>query len=303
MPTPERRRRAGDGRRGRARGWPRRRWWAGCAARCARTRSRATPRRAWWSGSTGSSGPSGGEPDGHAGLRGVDPRREQLRWVNAGHPPPLRGGADGQPRLTSRAAARCRWACCRSPTFEEVVASTLEPGATLRALHRRPRGAAGEHIDDGLERLAQAVASAPAGARGALRPRARARWCPDGGASDDVALLALQQHADGRTASAWSCRPSPRRSPRCAQLLRRWLRHAGGSEQEIAEITTACGEAATNAIEHAGAGRRAVRDRAGTPRRRRGGDRRARLRRMAASRARATSGRGLSLMRALMDYG
>ena len=39
-------------------------------------------------------------------------------------------------------------------------------------------------------------------------------------------------------------------------LLRRWLRHAGADDQEIAEIVTACGEAATNAIEHAGTRRR-----------------------------------------------
>ena len=36
-------------------------------------------------------------------------------------------------------------------------------------------------------------------------------------------------------------------------MLRRWLSHAGADDLEIAEITTACGEAATNAIEHAGA--------------------------------------------------
>ena len=35
-------------------------------------------------------------------------------------------------------------------------------------------------------------------------------------------------------------------------MLRRWLAHAGADDVEIAEITTACGEAATNAIEHAG---------------------------------------------------
>jgi anti-sigma regulatory factor (Ser/Thr protein kinase) len=35
-------------------------------------------------------------------------------------------------------------------------------------------------------------------------------------------------------------------------MLRRWLRHANGGEQEVAEIVMACGEAATNAIEHAG---------------------------------------------------
>jgi anti-sigma regulatory factor (Ser/Thr protein kinase) len=83
-------------------------------------------------------------------------------------------------------------------------------------------------------------------------------------------------------------------------LLRRWLRHVEGSDQEIAEITTACGEAATNAIEHAGAGGETpfevdgrldgqevtitVRD-FGAWRPPREGD----------------QGRGLSLMRALMD--
>ena len=36
-------------------------------------------------------------------------------------------------------------------------------------------------------------------------------------------------------------------------MLRRWLTHAGAGEMEIAEITTACGEAATNSIEHGGA--------------------------------------------------
>ena len=35
-------------------------------------------------------------------------------------------------------------------------------------------------------------------------------------------------------------------------LLRRWLRHADADEDETAEIVTACGEAATNAVEHAG---------------------------------------------------
>jgi anti-sigma regulatory factor (Ser/Thr protein kinase) len=83
-------------------------------------------------------------------------------------------------------------------------------------------------------------------------------------------------------------------------LTRRWLRHLRASEQEIAEVVTACGEAATNAIEHAGGGGGApfevsgrieegeilvmIRD-FGVWREPREGD----------------GGRGLSLMRALMD--
>ena len=35
-------------------------------------------------------------------------------------------------------------------------------------------------------------------------------------------------------------------------MLRRWLSHSGGGEFEITEIVTIRGEAATNAIEHAG---------------------------------------------------
>jgi anti-sigma regulatory factor (Ser/Thr protein kinase) len=83
-------------------------------------------------------------------------------------------------------------------------------------------------------------------------------------------------------------------------MLRRWLSHAGAGDTEIAEITTACGEAATNAIEHGGAGggtnfvvsgsrngyevELAVRDH-GSWREERPGD----------------HGRGLDLMRTLMD--
>jgi len=81
-------------------------------------------------------------------------------------------------------------------------------------------------------------------------------------------------------------------------LLRRWLRYAKAGEGELAEIITACGEAATNAIEHSGAGEPfevsgqlegqrvevTVQDR-GSWREPREGD----------------HGRGLALMRALMD--
>jgi anti-sigma regulatory factor (Ser/Thr protein kinase) len=83
-------------------------------------------------------------------------------------------------------------------------------------------------------------------------------------------------------------------------VLRRWLRHLGAGDQEIAEVVTACGEAATNAIEHSGTAggepfevsavvhagevRITIRD-YGAWREPREGD----------------HGRGLSLMKALMD--
>jgi anti-sigma regulatory factor (Ser/Thr protein kinase) len=153
-------------------------------------------------------------------------------------------------------------------------------------------------IDEGMSRLAGVIDGMGSDPE-ALCDHLLATLVPDGGAADDVALLALRTvPMTDRFATEFAPQPESLSSMR--GLLRRWLRHAGGGDQEIVEILTACGEAATNAIEHAGAGgdvpfevaghivrRRVhvtVRDR-GTWRSPRAGDR----------------GRGLSLMQALMD--
>ena len=80
--------------------------------------------------------------------------------------------SDGRHAPTSsRAAARCRWACCRSPSSRRSR-SRIDQGATVvlytDGLVERP----GEHIDDGLDRLAEAVRGAAADPQRALRPRA-----------------------------------------------------------------------------------------------------------------------------------
>jgi len=154
----------------------------------------------------------------------------------------------------------------------------------------------GEHIDTGLDRLADVVRSATTDPQ-QLCDLVLAELVPDVGAPDDVALLTLRTipMAD-RFRVELPTEPEALASMRA--LLRRWLCDVEGSEQEIAEVITACGEAATNAIEHAGAGTPfeisgnidgrsveiEVRD-FGAWRPAREGDR----------------GRGLSLMRALMD--
>jgi anti-sigma regulatory factor (Ser/Thr protein kinase) len=74
---------------------------------------------------------------------------------------------------------------------------------------------------------------------------------PAGGAPDDVALLSL--HTIPMTDSFSVELPTqPEALASMRALLRRWLRGVG-TEHEVAEVLTACGEAATNAIEHAGA--------------------------------------------------
>ena len=226
----------------------------------------------------------------------VDPAANVVRWVNAGHPPPLIVRGPEVEFLRGRSSVPL--GVLPFPTYEEATAP-MEPDSVLLlytdGLIERP----GEHLDDGLEALAARVREAPADDPGALLDHLLATLVPSGGAPDDVALLTLRNLPVPDEFSA-VFRAEPESLAPIRSMLRRWLSHAGADDLEIAEITTACGEAATNAIEHAGAGngeefavsgRRAgqdveieVRDH-GSWRRERDDD----------------HGRGLDLMRTLMD--
>jgi anti-sigma regulatory factor (Ser/Thr protein kinase) len=122
---------------------------------------------------------------------------------------------------------------------------------------------------------------------------------PPAGAADDVALLILRNlPVPERFSAEFPAEPeslAPIRS-----MLRRWLSHAGADDLEIAEITTACGEAATNAIEHAGTGNGAHFEVSG---RRDGPDVVLAVRDHGTWRTEREDdqGRGLDLMRTLMD--
>jgi anti-sigma regulatory factor (Ser/Thr protein kinase) len=177
----------------------------------------------------------------------VDPAASTVRWVNAGHPPPL-VTARGEARFL-RGDASVPLGVLPFPSYEEVTAP-LEPGEALLlytdGLVERP----GEHLDDGLEKLAACVREGPEDPH-ELLDHVLEKLVPSVGAADDVALLTLRNlPVPERFSLEFPAEPeslAPLRS-----MLRRWLAHAGADDLEIAEITTACGEAATNAIEHAG---------------------------------------------------
>jgi serine phosphatase RsbU (regulator of sigma subunit)/anti-sigma regulatory factor (Ser/Thr protein kinase) len=226
----------------------------------------------------------------------VDPAASRLRWVNAGHLAPLLVVGDGLTHFVEGGGS-VPLGVLPFPTYEEMSVR-MEPGTSLvlytDGLVERP----GEHIDEGMARLAERVREVPDDPQ-ALCDHLLETLVPPVGAQDDVALLALRNlPVPDRFTLEFPTEPETLAAIR--SLLRRWLRQTGGDEDEIAEITTACGEAATNAIEHAGAAGRTpfvvegrldgdeveitVRDH-GAWRPPRSGD----------------QGRGLSLMRALMD--
>ncbi len=178
----------------------------------------------------------------------VDPAANNVHWVNAGHPAPLML-VDGEAEFLEGSSS-VPLGVLPFPTYEEVSAP-MYPGSTLLlytdGLVERP----GENIDDGMAELAARVREAPEDPN-ALCDHLLATLVPAGGATDDVAILTLRNlPVPERFSAGFPSAPeslAPMRS-----MLRRWLSHAGAGDMEIAEITTACGEAATNAIEHGGA--------------------------------------------------
>jgi PAS domain S-box-containing protein len=180
----------------------------------------------------------------------VDPSEGEVRWVNAGHLPPLLVGDNGSPSFLEGGSS-VPLGVLPFPDFEEVSAR-MKPGASVvlytDGLVERP----GKHIDAGMNTLAGAVADAPSDPE-QLCDYLLHEMVPREGAPDDVALLTLRSiPMQDRFRFEFAAEPEALASMR--SLLRRWLRHVGAADSEIAEMVTACGEAATNVIEHAGGG-------------------------------------------------
>ena len=177
----------------------------------------------------------------------VDPRG-RVAGVNAGHPPPLSVAAGAPPRFLDD-SSNVPLGVLPFPDLQEV-SLTVGPQATVvlytDGLIERP----GENINLGLARLAEWCTQRRR-IRGALRPAARIarpRRC----ASDDVACWPADDSMSDHFEVTFA--PEPESLADMRSLLRRWLRHVGAGEAEMAEIVIACGEAATNALEHSGAG-------------------------------------------------
>ena len=224
----------------------------------------------------------------------IEPERESLEAVIAGHPPPLVVAPGGEPAFLP---------------LQGNVPLGVTPMVRYRAeTHPFTAGSAlvlytdglvetrTAPIDDGLERL-RALCREPASME-ALVARIVQALVPSDPRDDVVVAAARIPPVPRRLSGRWPADSHALAHVR--QELRPWLRAQGAGDREADDITIACQEACTNAVEHAyGPGRHsfsvdaecehglvriAVRD-AGSWRPPRGSNR----------------GRGLGIMRELMD--
>jgi serine phosphatase RsbU (regulator of sigma subunit)/anti-sigma regulatory factor (Ser/Thr protein kinase) len=178
----------------------------------------------------------------------LDPSSGSGRFVGAGHPPPLVRSVDGSTAYLD-AEPQLPLGALRRVTYDEHPVQ-LDPGAMVMLytdglVERRDAS-----LDDGLARLAEAVAAGP------HEPEA----CCDfvlhallGGhrAGDDVALLALQRVEAGAEPLSLRLPAGPQTLRSLRRSLRTWLRAAGADVDEVYDLTLAANEAAANAVEHA----------------------------------------------------
>ena len=110
----------------------------------------------------------------------------------------------------------------------------------------------GEALDEGLARLLSAAGGITA--PHALCERILETLRPDADASDDIAVVALHTPPIPDVLDL-RFQAEPETLATLRHTLRRWLRAAGATSEDLAAITLACNEAAANAVEHAyGAG-------------------------------------------------
>jgi len=176
----------------------------------------------------------------------LDPATLEIRFVSAGHPPPLLLSADGQASFLEHSPAvplGVAWQVRRPE-----VAARLEPGTTLILYTDGLVERRGDSIEEGMSKLKAAAETAPRGVEPLLDHVIAS--LVDEVTEDDVALLAVSFPVPPERLHL-SLRAEPKELPSLRRTLGRWLTAAKASQEEAYDIILACGEACANAIEHA----------------------------------------------------
>jgi PAS domain S-box-containing protein len=167
-----------------------------------------------------------------------------LRFVNAGHPPPLIARPDGTTEIVHGAGPPL--GVMDTWRYEERVAR-LEPGTTALLYTDGLVERRGERLDAGLERLREAAARG--GAPEAMVAAALAA-CEADGADDDVTLVAVRGEARLGAVARLKLSPDREALTSLRRLTARWLREAGAEADEVHDLVMAANEAWQNALEH-----------------------------------------------------
>ncbi|MDP1846398.1 MAG: SpoIIE family protein phosphatase [Solirubrobacteraceae bacterium] len=177
----------------------------------------------------------------------LEPGTGTLRFTNAGHPPPLLVGAGGNAAYLDEPPSP-PMGVLATPRYKQHT-RRLEPGATLvmytDGLVEEPT----EVLDVGLERLRSAATEMSTDVEATcelLLDRLR----DDTARSDDVTLLVVRlQETLGATVALEVSKDSGGLFA-MRQTLRRWLVEHGADVDEAEDVIMACNEACENAIEH-----------------------------------------------------
>ncbi len=179
----------------------------------------------------------------------LDPETGDLRYANAGHPPPLVKADDGTTRFLEDAVSVPLGAIGHAEYSEAEV--TLTPGSTLILYTDGLVEDRTMPLDVGLDRLRADILTAPDDVD-AMCEHLTAEVRGAGPAQDDVAVLAVRWLTLGATIEMQV--PSQARVLRPLRAaLRRWLVAGGVADHEAFEILVATSEACSNAIRHGAA--------------------------------------------------
>ena len=177
-----------------------------------------------------------------------DPRAERVCFAAAGHPPPVLRHADGTAEFLPTGSSAPLGVL--PYTRYHQTEATLAPDATLLVYTDGLVDRPDTFLTDGLADLKDAVASAPADPD-ALCEHVLAKLLPAGAPGDDIALLALESVPIAGPALRLAVPADPHELVLVRHSLTRWLDAAQVEERDAKRVMLACNEAVMNAIEHA----------------------------------------------------
>jgi GAF domain-containing protein/anti-sigma regulatory factor (Ser/Thr protein kinase) len=179
----------------------------------------------------------------------LDAQTLSYTLASAGHPPPLVLSVDGEVDVIEEGRGPPLGAVAEA-VYDETDGE-LRPGSTLLLytdglVERRDMW-----IDEGIELLVNEVRGAAGSTPEELVERLVTALVPEGGGSDDVAVLAVGLTTLPRERLTLQLPAEPPVLAKLRRTLRHWLEELGAEEIEIYEVLVAVTEAAANAVEHA----------------------------------------------------